>query len=55
MSNTLYKVVKVYRNRPWVREVLRRHVTESQAQSIVQSYPDRRLSMVVYMKEGRQP
>jgi hypothetical protein len=47
----LYKVVRIFKRRPGVREILYRDKCEDEAQWIVQSFPDRNLSMVVYFKQ----
>jgi len=46
----LYKVVKIQRV-SGNRRILKKDLTESEAQRIVQSYPDSENSMVVYMKQ----
>ena len=45
-----YKVIKVFRvsNR---RKILRRNLTEKEAQRVVQSYPDSNRSMVIYTSQ----
>jgi len=45
----LYKVVKIGRisNR---RQILHKHLTESEAQRVVRSYPDSSRSMVIYTR-----
>ena len=45
-----YKVVKIYRDSQR-REVLRRNVIREEAMRIVNSYPTRSRSMVVFMKQ----
>lgn len=47
---TMYKVVKIFRVSRR-REVLRRYLTEAEAQRVVNSYPDSQRSMVVYCKQ----
>ena len=50
MKTKLYKVVKIGRisNR---RKILRRNLTEAEAQRVVKSYPDSNRSMVVYQSQ----
>jgi len=45
-----YKVVKIFRE-SGNRKTLKKDLTESEAQKIVQSYPDSENTMVVYMKQ----
>ena len=45
-----YKVVKVYRNSQR-REVLRRNLTREEAMRIVNLYPSRSRSIMVFMKQ----
>ena len=47
---TMYKVVKLFRV-SGRRNVLRRYLTESEAQRVVNSYPDSSRSMVIYTKQ----
>lgn len=50
MSDAKYMVYKVFRN-SGRREIIRKNLTEKEAQKLAQSYPDRKLSMVVYNKQ----
>lgn len=45
-----YKVVKVFR-KSYRRKVLNRGLTREEAKRIVNTYPDRSTSMVVFMKQ----
>ena len=47
---TKYKVVKIMR-KSGRRIILEKNLTESEAQRLVQSYPNRNDSMVVYFKQ----
>lgn len=47
MKTKLYKVVKIGR-KSGRREILRKGLTEAEAQRAVNSYPDSNRSMVVY-------
>jgi hypothetical protein len=51
MQTQLYKVVKIGRV-SMRRQILRRGLTESEAQRVVKSYPNSNRSMVVYMKQA---
>jgi len=47
----LYKVVKIFRV-SGRRQILEKNLTESQAQRLVQSFPDSNRSMVVYFSQS---
>lgn len=49
-KETMYKVVKLFRV-SHRREVIERYLTETEAQRLVQSYPDSNRHMVVYYKQ----
>jgi len=51
MKTETYKVVKIGRISRR-RTILRKGLTEAEAQRVVQSYPNSNRSMVVYFKEG---
>lgn len=45
-----YKVLRVYKN-SCRRSVLRKNLTREEAKRVVNSYPDRNLSMVIFTKQ----